>query len=325
MARVAVAIAATVLACLFLGSIATTTVQIDREKLKQVADSVGVTSFLETQAQEEPSVAAVPGDLESGNFEIKCSTSCAFVKAGGLMKSATGGGGEAAIKAAEKLAKSQEELKKITDALAEDPNNAGLQGHQLALQTEVNERTAALQAAVSGTTPNVDLEGTAVALAQAERKLEQLETQRKTAPGPELDAEIDLAKAQVVKLKATVNGQKDKDGSGAKEVEELQERLTQLKAALAKAPGDATVKEQLEAVQKALDEKSKDANSFTPAQECYRVCMNSPAPKIPAGAAPGGRRLLAEDMAFAGDVNNCMRMCVKVMRNLVYNMAQKFL
>lgn len=74
-----------------------------------------------------------------------------------------------------------------------------------------------------------------------------------------------------------------------------------------------------------LEAKSSEADTMSPKRECYRVCVN-PNTHVDDAAAQGsssGRRLLST--ASAQDVNNCIRMCVKVMRMLVYRMGKEFL
>ena len=110
------------------------------------------------------------------------------------------------------------------------------------------------------------------------------------------------------------------------EVSTLRNRLEELQDALKKAPGNGMIKEEMDKVQAELASKSAKAETMSPKKECYRVCVHPHGAAAGAGsdaASPAGRRLLAT--TEAKDVNNCIRMCVKVMRMLVYRMAKKFL
>merc|ERR1719443_2684317 len=56
---------------------------VDKTKLRNLAKEAGVLSLLETkEAPNEVSIEATPQDVQSGDFEIKCATSCDFVKKG---------------------------------------------------------------------------------------------------------------------------------------------------------------------------------------------------------------------------------------------------
>lgn len=328
-------------------------VRVDPSKLHDAAEKLGVMSLLEESsrasllsksqsqayaaaaARELPigeSIAATPEDLDSGDFEIKCSTNCAFVRAGAVMGSMQGGVGEAALAAAEDLAESQEKLKATQDALRADPQNQALQTQEIVQQSEVNEMTAALQAAVGGGIPEIDLEGTAAALAGAKKNVEDLTKEAEENPSPEATAQLDIAKAEVRKLQAHLEAKQHGGADLDAEISRLNSRLDELKGALASDPEDGEVQAQVAEVEAALEEKSKDAGGFMPKRECYRVCMNphtpgsEPAP-TPAPASEGGDGGAAfvetgsEMFMGLGDINNCIRMCVKVMRHLVYNMA----
>jgi polyhydroxyalkanoate synthesis regulator phasin len=270
------------------------------------------------------SIAATPEDMESGDFEIKCSTNCAFVRSGAIMGTLQGGVGEAALKAAEDLAESQEKLKATQDALRADPQNQALQTQEIVQQSEVNEMTAALQAAVGGGAPEIDLEGTAAALAGAKKNVEDLTKEAEANPSPEASAKLDIAKAEVRKLQAHLEAKQHGGADLDAEISRLNARLHELKGALAADPEDGEVQQQVAEVEAALAEKSKDAGGFMPKRECYRVCMNPHNPGAEPAPTPDAAAFVetgSEMFMGLGDINNCIRMCVKVMRHLVYNIA----
>lgn len=289
-------------------------VQISRSKLMNMADTLGVTSFLEQDedvskaVQAADSFAASPSDLESGDFEIKCKTTCGFAKSGEADASA-GGGGAAALEAAKALAEVQDQLKAVQSELMNSPGNAGLQAKEIHLQALVQDRVQALQAAAGLPKSKSNMESTAVALASAKKKMESMETKYEEAPTPALEAEIDLQKAEIARLEAMLKSQKNPNNDLEVKVAKMKERLAQLKAALEATPDDPALKDEIQAVESELEKQSENA-SFQPKNVCSRVCMEhqgNEGEEAPTGGAGGN--------------GNCMRMCVSVMRHVVYHLA----
>lgn len=95
----------------------------------------------------------------------------------------------------------------------------------------------------------------------------------------------------------------------------LQAQLAQLQDASDKDPQSKAIQKEMEEVQAALAAKTLKADAMTPKKECYRVCVN---PNT--HSSPAGRRLLST--VSARDVNNCIRLCVKVMHHLAERMAK---
>lgn len=87
-------------------------VQLNKNRLQNLADDLGVTAFLQEAPVAKSSFAASPADLDSGDFEIKCQTTCGFAKSGAIL-AAGNGGGAAALEAAKSLAEVQDELKEV--------------------------------------------------------------------------------------------------------------------------------------------------------------------------------------------------------------------
>lgn len=286
---------------------------LNRAKLNRLADELGVTSFLQTRGPEEDmavakkeanSFAATPSDLESGDFEIKCQTTCGFAKSGAILAASNSGAGEAALEAAKALAKSQDELKAVQEELMKNPGNGALQAKEIHLQAQVQDKVQALQAAAGLPPSQSGLESTAVALAAAKKKLAASEDKYAEAPTPALEAAIDLEKAEVARLEAVMKSQKNPNTDLEAKVAKLKKRLASLKAALSATPDDPALKDEIKTLEEALEKESENA-SFQPKQVCSRVCMDHEGSE--GGSEPS---------------SSCMRMCVSVMRHVVYHLAE---
>ena len=96
---------------------------------------------------EDPdSSAATPVDVESGDFEIKCSTSCDFVKKGyGQFSQA--GIGRGAISLADQLEKLQERMQNLEVQIAASPNDKSLLKSKEKLEGDIRAKTLVLQSA----------------------------------------------------------------------------------------------------------------------------------------------------------------------------------
>jgi len=295
-------------------------VKIDRRKLHKIADTLGVTNFL----QEAPDAADVklaqsaaetfaasPVDLESGNFEIKCQTSCGFVKSGSLTDAGQSGAGAAALEAAEELAKAQDELRATQKELMVSPTDTALQAKEIHLQAQVQDKVQALQAAAGLPQASSGMESTAVTLAAAKQRLQKAQAKYSETPNSALEAAVELEKAEIKKLEALMAAQKNPDADLESKVAKMQRRLKQLKAALAATPEDPSLQDEVATVEKALEDKAKEAGSFSPKTSCSRVCMDKE------------HHSDDEPVDSGSPSPNCMRMCVKVMRHLVYNMASE--
>ena len=134
------------------------------------------------------------------------------------------------------------------------------------------------------------------------------------ADNPVLKAERDKLKREVqakvlaMQSASTVETKRKQLDS---EVSGLSEKLMALRDKAQKLPNDAGIRAEVAHVQEALAKRAKQANNLSPKEECYRVCVH-PSVKKPASGDPA-------------HVQNCVRMCVKVMRMLVYKMAKKLL
>jgi hypothetical protein len=280
-------------------------VQLNKNKLGRLAEDLGVSSFLEVEPA--TSFAATPADLDSGDFEIKCKTTCGFAKSGAILE-AGNGGGAAALEAAKSLAEVQDELKEVQDQLMKNPSNAALQAKEIHLQAKVQDKVQALQAAAGLPQAASGLESTAVALAAAKKKLENSEAKYNEAPTPALEASIDLQKAEVQRLEALLKAQKNPNTDLDAKISKMKERLAGLKAALAATPDDAALKDEIATLEDSLQKESEDA-SFQPKVVCSRVCMD--------------HEKSNEDEDAAEPSDSCMRMCVSVMRHVVYHLAEE--
>jgi len=308
-----------VLACCAVAS--AQVVRIDRRKLHNIAETLGVTNFLEeapdasdaASAQKEAeSFAASPLDLETGNFEIKCQTSCGFVKTGTLTKDmGDSGSGAAALDAAEELAAAQDELRATQKELMTSPTDTDLQAKEIQLQAQVQDKVQALQAAAGLPQTVSGLETTAVSLAAAKQRLVEATEKYAETPNSALEAAVDLEKAEVKKLEAMIKAQKEPDKDLESKIAKMQRRLKQLKAALAATPEDPALQDEVATVEKALEDKAKEAGSFSPKTSCSRVCMDKE------------HHSDDEPLESGSPSPNCMRMCVKVMRHLVYHMSSE--
>lgn len=282
-------------------------VQLNKGRLARLSDDLGVTAFLQEDGAVAPSsFAASPSDLESGDFEIKCQTTCGFAKSGAILDSGKGGGA-AALEAAKKLAEVQDELKEVQDQLMKNPSNAALQAKEIHLQSKVQDKVQALQAAAGLPQSATGLESTAVALAAAKKKLETAREKYEEAPTPALEASIDLEEAEVKRLEALLKAQKDPNTDLDAKIAKMKERLASLKTALAATPDDAALKDEIATLEDSLQKESEDA-SFQPKVVCSRVCMDHEK---------------SEDEGTGEPSDSCMRMCVSVMRHVVYHLAEE--
>lgn len=226
-------------------------------------------------------------------------------------------GGKAALMAANDLALSQAALKNVIDRLNAEPENDELQVEREKLELEVRSKTHTLQVAAGAAVPDISAELVASSLEVVKAKLHKVnEALEKTPEDPGLLAEQDkLTRAVVAKKAALKQAASDvqRDASIKAEADMLNDKLEQLKGALGQHPESEELRKELEEVEKTLSAKAAKISTVVPKRECYKVCV---------GAGPaGGRRLLAKDE----DVDGCVRMCIKVMRQLVYGMAQSFL
>jgi hypothetical protein len=322
-------------------------VELDRSKLQRAADTMGVTALLEQPGPLSGAnpMAATPADVESGDFEIKCSTSCDFVK-----KSAAVSLSRAALIAAEDLAQSQEALRGVVEQIARDPLNRELLVQRTKLELEIQEKTHALQVTVGAKVPDSSVEIETLSIEAARKQLKDLNERLKGAPAdPQLQRQKEeleeTIRAKDEAIKAAGEVQKQEEALHV-EVKQLRAKLTELEDALTKSPENGVLKGEVDKLKRELAEKSAQADTLSPKRECYRVCVNphshihaegdaAPQSDEPEGEGEyeepndvsdelsGRRRLLA--LSQTKDVNNCIRMCVKVMRMLVYRMAKQFL
>ena len=189
-----------------------------------------------------------------------------------------------------------------------NPSNAALQAKEIHLQAKVQDKVQALQAAAGLPQEMSGLESTAVALAAAKKKLENSEAKYNEAPTPALEATIALQKAEVKRLEALLKAQKDPNTDLDAKISKMKERLASLKAALAATPDDAALKDEIATLEDSLQKESENA-SFQPKVVCSRVCMDHEKSEgDEEGAAPS---------------DSCMRMCVSVMRHVVYHLAEE--
>ena len=189
-----------------------------------------------------------------------------------------------------------------------NPSNAALQAKEIHLQAKVQDKVQALQAAAGLPQEASGLESTAVALAAAKKKLENSEAKYNEAPTPALEATIELQKAEVKRLEALLKAQKDPNTDLDAKITKMKERLASLKTALAATPDDAALKDEIATLEDSLQKESENA-SFQPKVVCSRVCMDHEKSE--------GE---GED---AGPSDSCMRMCVSVMRHVVYHLAEE--
>ena len=152
------------------------------------------------------------------------------------------------------------------------------------------------------------IEEAALAAYAAKKKLENSEAKYNEAPTPALEATIELQKAEVKRLEALLKAQKDPNTDLDAKISKMKERLASLKTALAATPDDAALKDEIATLEDSLQKESENA-SFQPKVVCSRVCMDHEKSE--------GE---GED---AGPSDSCMRMCVSVMRHVVYHLAEE--
>lgn len=227
--------------------------------------------------------------------------------------------GRASLIAAEELSQSQDALERVLDKLSSDPENEELALEREKLELEVADKTHALQVASGADVPDLSLDVEKSALKAAKSQLAHIEEKLKDAPNdPHLVRQRDeleeaiRAKDQAMQAAATAEHQAEEAKS---EVDSLTSRLRELQDAADKDPQSKAIQEEKNEIQSKLDAKTAARDAMTPKKECYRVCVN---PNTHSQTA--GRRLLAG--VAAKDVNNCIRLCVKVMHHLANRMAQ---
>ena len=121
--------------------------------ISQYSHSLNQDSLLELSADPvttdpagDTSTLATPVDVEAGDFEIKCSTSCEFVKTG-YGQFAQAGIGRGAIAIADQLQVLQERMQKLEVQVAASPNDKGLLKEKDKLEGDIRAKTIVLQAA----------------------------------------------------------------------------------------------------------------------------------------------------------------------------------
>ena len=314
-----------VIVCLsFASSMATRPrLVVDKTKLRNLAKEAGVLSLLETrEAPNEVSVEATPQDVQSGDFEIKCATSCDFVKKGSAefvgsagVNGPNGAGagskvGSQATEAAQNLEELYLKMAALQDALAKEPTSEKLIKQRQALSAKINAQTALLNALAGGgameapVSPNDQKR-----IEAAESKLQAIQAQIAQSPDdPALKSMRDQLKKEIEQRNDAVVGAK-KIEEHRKEVTmqlgNLNEKLDKLKAQSGALPNDATLKAEIVKTQEAIAKLS--TQDLTPKETCVRTC-----------AQPG---MQGKDHG----ASNCVRMCVKMFRAVTYHVAKKFL
>lgn len=299
-------------------------INIDRKTLKHMTHAVGVDGFLEVneRATTQKGFQAEPVDIESGEFEIKCATSCDFVKKGAPFfpsspLSLNGGGalGDGAMAAADEIKRLYDQQSKIEQGLKVAPDDKELMDKKRSVEAQIKAQTLILQAAggggVGGSVPPQE---EAKRLADAQTKLEALEKDLQANPDdPQLKAERDKLKTEVKAKNEALLAAAEAEKKRRKlddDVAGMSKRLAELREKATKMPNDPVIANEMKALEKDLSSKASQASALSPKDECYRVCVH---PSVKASES---------DPAHT---NNCVRMCVKVMRMLVYKMAKKFL
>ena len=133
-------------------------------------------SFLDLSSTEDPpqepmtsdSIAALPAEVEAGDFEIKCATSCEFVKKGmsqfagtsgigGGMGGGNGGDnglgaqvGRGAMAAADALTDLEMKLQGVQEKLKVSPLDKKLIAQEKKVKAQISAQTLVLQAAAGG-------------------------------------------------------------------------------------------------------------------------------------------------------------------------------
>mmetsp|Transcript_21983 Transcript_21983/g.70766 ORF Transcript_21983/g.70766 Transcript_21983/m.70766 type:complete len:317 (-) Transcript_21983:148-1098(-) len=307
-------------ALLLLASIAqgARQVVIDKEKLRDLTHRLGVASLLEEDEDvmaDMDELLASPEDIANGDYEIQCRTDCDFAPSDDP-DFATGG--KAALLAAQDLAVSQAALKKVLDQLNMDPENEELLAEREKFELDVRQKTHVLQVAAGASVSNTagevmasTLEASRTQLHNLEQKLQETPDDAKMLRERDTLQRVIAAKEKALKEAAVV----EQEAAGvAAEVESLRDRVEKLQEEQAENPENKGLQEELAQVEAQLQGKQAKADALVPRKECYNVCMGQ-------HGGSSSRRLLAETQG----VENCVRMCVKVMRQLVYNMGRSFL
>ena len=311
-----------------------TRVLIDRAKVRQLAKDVGITSLLEREGvnmavgagteqqntaqhmMEVPSLGATSSEVQSGDFEIKCATSCDFVKKGTAefldspFGAQTNSAGSSAVQAAQYLEELYLKMAKMQDQLAQNPTDASLVEQRQKLQAKINSQVALLNAVAGGgaleapVSPND--ERTVEAL---QAKLEAL--QARLADNPD-DANLQALRSQykneIESRQRAIAAQKtlqSKREEVATEISKLTIELEKLQASAGSAPNDATLQKQIQDVTAQIEELKNQQGSMNPSEQCAKVCAK------PASSTTSGDQ-------------NCVRTCVKTLRVVAYKLAKTF-
>eukprot|EP00753_Platysulcus_tardus_P020580 PLAT8242.1.p2 GENE.PLAT8242.1~~PLAT8242.1.p2 ORF type:complete len:330 (-),score=192.00 PLAT8242.1:179-1147(-) len=298
-------------------------VELEPHKVWNAAESVGITALLE-----EPLDNPLPPtseDFAAGLYELQCATNCDFVSRKPPLD-VDDSRVQATWEAAEGLADAQQRLEAMKLELKEDRDNEVLQNRVRKLEADVNEQQENLQAAAGAMLPPTRRRKLAERLVQAQQYLEQVRDQLGRDPGnPQLKAlehklaeEARLANSTLYAAVAGANARKKVDA----QLQTLRAKLAGLKQQLVASPADPALRAERKRVEASIEDKSAQAGVLSPSKECYRVCSH---PRVLPGHMRDktGRRLLSGEQA--AEVDNCVRMCVKVMRVLVHKMAKSFL
>lgn len=309
-------------------------IMLDKAKLRQLTHDVGIASLLEKEGHnmamgaraedaqraaitELPSAGATAMEVQSGDFEIKCATSCDFVKRGAaeFMDSPFGAQSGSASKGAMAAAQALEELylkmARLQDQLAADPTNPSLVKQRQQLQAKINAQTALLNAVAGGGALEAPVSNNdAQRLEQLQAKLQQVMIElTKNPDDTPLIALRKQLKEEIADRQKAVEAQKAlvaKRQRVESEVATLQARLDQLKAQAGSMPNDANLAKEIAKVEAMLADAQKSESVMNPQEDCSRVCTKP-------------------SVGSAASSENCVRTCVKVVRLMAYKMAKTFL
>lgn len=300
-------------------------VVVDRAKVAELVEMFGLNedeelSFVEVGSQV---AKASPEDVQNGNYEIQCETTCDFKKKGAPFSvhhtptpAAEGGDAEAADPTVE-LTKKQKALRRLQFILTSSPDNAALQQKELTLQVEIGTiLTDILATAGVSFDKSADPMGLGKALDLAKAQLNKLKDDLTTSTSAVLRDSYKNLLATVAKLEqASADADTQVNAGMDAQIAQLQQRLSELQNERKTKPhGDADLDGAIVQVQKAIEAKSDSA--FVPKQECYRVCTH---PSTAHEAA------ISKTLPASGEngIADCVKMCVAVMRKVVGHVAQK--
>lgn len=307
-------------ALLLLSADAVRLAAIDKAKLRYAAHAWGVSSFLETRVllrQRAPGVSPVvsPEDVAASKFEIKCSTQCDFVPKGKMYAPSPRAALPEPMIAAEELQAlllRQHNLEAKKDTF--QPGDASYAEFMAELETVTRlARSKQLEleaiAAADNDPKDVDPEQENKLLMDARADLEDLQNQLALAPN---DVALKKLQDAVKEQKATLKASEDAAAAADKRKLGMDAQLKELELSLemkrkrnAIAPTDADSAMELTAIEKQLQVLGSEASGMKPAAECARVCVNA--------------------AQKTGATANCVRLCTKVMRVMVQQMATTFL